>query len=286
MSRINNPDFLKLHLPLNNHTEDLSGNGNDGTPTSLGFAEGPYGLSVGDFDGVTSKIEMGNILDQGANDSFTISGWFRTTSTSTQIPLAKRGSRTTIADAGYSFDLGSSARQLLFRISDGVTESLVTTQNILIFGEIIFFTVTLDRVLQTMNLFINAVAIDTSPSVDISTIGSLSNSLDLRISGADDEVDEWGGQIWNTRVYNIAITQEEVLEIFNLERRSPKLVELQQPFNLLPDITDPSLELAILNEKVHNTFRDYSNNANDPVSANNNIAFEERSGASFLQISK
>lgn len=195
--RINNSEFLKLYLPLNNHTDDVSGNGNDGTPTSLGYVDGPFGgIGVGDFDG-SSDVTYTEAT------GITRFAWWEDIKT--------------------------------FRYTNGI------------------------------DFFTNAV---------------LGSSFTVRVTTTQVGVG-YTGQIWNVRLYNTDLTQEEILEIYNLERRSPKLVEIQQPFDLLPDITDSALELAILNSKVHNTFRDYSNNANDATPVNNNIAFEERAGATF-----
>lgn len=50
--RLNDPQFLKGYWPLNNHAQDVSGYGNNGTWSgTTAYAEGPFGHSVGDFDG-------------------------------------------------------------------------------------------------------------------------------------------------------------------------------------------------------------------------------------------
>lgn len=55
---LNDVKYLIGHWPLNNNALDVSGYGNDGTWSGTeAYTEGPYGRSVGDFDG-TSKVDI------------------------------------------------------------------------------------------------------------------------------------------------------------------------------------------------------------------------------------
>jgi len=67
--RIHSNKFKVLDMPLNGHTDDLSGNGYDGTPTSLTYEENSYGKQAGLFDSADSMVAVANNSDlQGLFD--------------------------------------------------------------------------------------------------------------------------------------------------------------------------------------------------------------------------
>ena len=84
VSRINNSQYLKLNLPLNNHTKDVSNNGNDGIPTDLTYSTNQFGKGCGSFNGSSTKIELGNPEDLQMTTQ-TICAWVKTTSTNKYI---------------------------------------------------------------------------------------------------------------------------------------------------------------------------------------------------------
>lgn len=79
--RLTSPKTLVAHYPLNNHAQDVSGYGNHGTFTTEAYTEGPFGKSVGSFNGTTGKVALGNVYNGVKSVSF----WVRAATTTEQF---------------------------------------------------------------------------------------------------------------------------------------------------------------------------------------------------------
>ena len=268
-SRINDPAYLKGYWPLNSNTDDVSGNGNDGIPTSLAYADGPFGRTVGDFDGSSTFIGLGSDFSFGTSDNKTITFWAKgeedaPDNTGLVDQRGKGGLGTNIGLAIYQ----NSTNNIQAVFDDGSNATLLNGVGSL-YNTIQFCAVVIDRTNGLGKIYINGVL---DEAVDISSIGSLTNAKTLRLGARDSSgsaADFFDGNIWNITMYDVVLTGEEIQQIYQQEQRVPDLIAAQQPYSALPDITDSSLVGSFLNTATDGTAKDYSNNQNDGT--NNNV---------------
>src|SRR4030042_3553048 len=65
--RLNHPEYLVGYWPLNNYAQDVSGYGNHGTFTGTeAYVEGPWGHSVGSFNGSRYITTLKPLIPSGA----------------------------------------------------------------------------------------------------------------------------------------------------------------------------------------------------------------------------
>jgi hypothetical protein len=73
------------HWPLNGNTEDVSGFGNDGTPSNITYTSGLFG-NAATFNGTDSLI---NINEFAMDSDSTVSFWYYWTGTGIEMPIGK-----------------------------------------------------------------------------------------------------------------------------------------------------------------------------------------------------
>lgn len=163
------------------------------------------------FDGVNDLVDFGNVLDKNDTDSFSIEGWMYTTTTDAGVLVAKRNSRETVADAGYSIARASSGAQIVFRISDGVTQvvaasGLVTSPD----GTPDHFAAVCNRTTNVIQIYVNGALLDTE---SVSAVGSITNAVALQF-GAANGTSFFGGNLGRIRVYGGALTSDNVTYLY------------------------------------------------------------------------
>jgi len=98
----------KLLLHLNGNSTDSSGNGNNGTDTNITYGLGYGKLGQGaSFNGSSSKIVFGDVLDFEYNKAFSISIWFKTSSAGYGALVAKQSNTT---GNGYAIYVNPSSK--------------------------------------------------------------------------------------------------------------------------------------------------------------------------------
>jgi len=153
------------------------------------------------FDGVTSGLAIPDPGDGSldmATRSYSVSMWVNMTSAAGQFdsPLYKGGGDDTTP--GYDFEIG--AHEWRSDIGDGTTATYVGLDNTTMFsGTWTQLVVVADRTTQLLNGYANGALVQ---SVDISTIGSVSSTLDLQIS---DALDPFHGALDELRIFDHAI---------------------------------------------------------------------------------
>jgi hypothetical protein len=171
------------------HLEETSGtltdstsNHNDGTPTGVELnAQGK--IDGGDnYTGSSySVISDSASLNFGTN-SFSYSFWFNTTKTLvTQDILDKKGGTQGVGPAGYKMTISSvQATGLSASVSDGTNSIRLDTGTVPEWNGNVWamFTVVVNRTSQLMLSYINGVQ---KGSASIATVGSVGNSLNLRL---------------------------------------------------------------------------------------------------------
>jgi hypothetical protein len=94
------------------------------------------------------------------------------------------------------------------------------------------------------------------------TNGEISGSFTVRAT-ATTIGSGFTGTIGSVRHYNVALTGDEVLQLYRDGQRFPKQIKVSQPIDRIPDNADQSLVGAWLNKSVSNSAKDYSVNGHD-----------------------
>ena len=210
------PDLLQ-------NAVDRSGQGNTGFLTgftSTTTTEGAIGQAL-DFDGVDDYVDVGDkaSLDFGTSIDFTIGAWIKLSATgSIKIIVDKYSSG---ISPGYMFRVESSNVIGAF-IRDGVGSGSDETVSIVgdttvTDGQWHHATVVYDRD-GDVSLYLDGVS-DATP-VDISTVtDTISNSVNFNIARRPiSSFDYFDGTIDDVRIYNRALSAEEITRLYNLGR--------------------------------------------------------------------
>ena len=75
--RLHDPRYLVGHWPLNGHAQDVSGHGYHGTVSGMTYAAGPFGHTVGSFDGDGDNVNIGDVTQLNSASRFTIAFWMK-----------------------------------------------------------------------------------------------------------------------------------------------------------------------------------------------------------------
>ena len=75
--RLHDPRYLVGHWPLNGHAQDVSGHGYHGTVSGMTYAAGPFGHTVGSFDGVNDSVNIGDVTQLNSASQITIAFWMK-----------------------------------------------------------------------------------------------------------------------------------------------------------------------------------------------------------------
>jgi hypothetical protein len=200
---------------------DRSGKGNDGTITGAVPAKGKLGQGMG-FDGSGDYIRVtdpaGGELDFGEGASFTLSLWFsRNTYTTQQLLLYKVSNGS--SGEGYFVYIDPTIDDIVFRILDtdinAYEKSSKTTFTSNSWNH--FVGVWADTF---MKVYINgADDTDADPgNGPIEDIGSLVSTGNLNIGIGDGEGTEFTGRIDDVRIYNRALSETEITNLYTLGR--------------------------------------------------------------------
>jgi hypothetical protein len=198
------------YWPLTNTVSDLSGNGNNGTATSLTSGTDRLGNSLGayTFNGTTSYISVVNqtALSLHGTD-FTINAWVDLSSSGGGNIISKRIQGDT---TGYTLSIGNN--QIAFGPGGGATHAFAyptvsTSQWYMV-------TTVYTSATHTMYIYVNGTLSSTSTGVPSPAV--LSAALYI---GRDDPGAGTGyffpGSMSNIRMYSRAVTATEVSALYN-----------------------------------------------------------------------
>ncbi len=206
---------------------DQSGNSNNGTSTngpkwatasdlpSDAFVSGKGAM---DFDGTDDYVDMGDVLDFGQSDDFTISAWVKTTNTNGYV-VQKINSAASIY---YYFGVFSSKLRVKLKDVNANNPEMNST-NIVNDGKW-HHVVSVRDAGNNLYLYIDGMS-DRAPVVD-TTNSTLANDgafeIGQRSNGGAGKV-PFDGLVDDVRIYNRALSVEEVRYLYN--RTSPTKTE-------------------------------------------------------------
>jgi uncharacterized protein (TIGR02145 family) len=204
--------------------QDRSGNGNHGDMQGgMNFdstTPGRMGQAMS-FDGTDDEIVLDDLedLDMSQEDAFTIAAWVQPDVGNNGLILSRGGSNTGAGNLIYAFgqyDLGSERWRT--EVSDGSSIlTLVSDIGTVTYGEWQFMVTTWDG--TNLRIFKNAVEI--AQDTDAIDVWDGNESVDRETSIANngrDHSKEWEGDLDDVRVYNRALSAEEVEQLYQLGR--------------------------------------------------------------------
>ncbi len=210
---------LVAYYPFNGNANDASGNGNNGV-ANPGASYSTNGLGTANtsyvFDG-SQGISIPNSPSLNTGNQLTLSAWINFGSGGSFNPriISKKGSQ------GYQLlTLGTASQRQISFYAD--TTSVTTVQAVNA-GEWVCLTATSDG--TNVNIYINGI-LDSSAAGP----GVFSNAYDLAIGeNGDNSLDNFIGLMTNVRIYNRALSPNDVATLYALESDLP--VISQQPQN-------------------------------------------------------
>ena len=229
---------------LNSNADDYSGYGNDGTwagDESYGVA--PWGQTTGEFGGDDDYVDSNATLI--SNTAFSISAWINSdTQGTTQTIISQWKSGTSnrlqfikVTANTVAFSIGGSSYAITSAVNADQWYHVVGTYD----GATL--TVYIDGEFANSDSYSSGVEQDADTIIGTYSSGEYFN-----------------GQIAEARVYDIALTNDEILTLYH--RNLPQFTAPTQPIDTLPDVADSTLAGAWLNKAV-NGATDLSSNNND-----------------------
>ncbi|MDD5031574.1 MAG: LamG domain-containing protein [Patescibacteria group bacterium] len=198
-------DSLKLYLPMSGNASDASGNGNNGIVSGAALTTDKDGNadSAYYFDGVDDSINVGTSLFGISGDNgFTMSAWIN--------PEDVLGTRAIIARGQYIYPFVFQIKNGILRagIRAGTTSYLYSNQR-LVNNNWYFVAYTYKN--GERRIYINGILEKSdAPAGTILT----STSYPTILGRTQNASDYFKGKIDEVRIYNRALTQEEVAEMY------------------------------------------------------------------------
>ena len=221
---------LVLHLPLSEGAGakvwDRSAYGNHGDVTFGGGGAAAFwantvdGAPVGTFDGLADYVNMGDILNFGAADSFSLSVRFTPTSVGRKFIICKGTLDGAPVAGNEGYDLGTYNGRILSKLHD-IDESIWIGLDgpTRVTGILYHAVLVIDRITNKARFYVNG--IQSGIEQDISTFGSFSNNDTLKIGTYSRTVtyNPFEGLIDEVRIYNRALSSQEVRTLSSMRRR-------------------------------------------------------------------
>lgn len=191
---------------------DLSGNNNNGTLTNgPTFSSGNGGSIV--FDNTDDGIALGNTSTfiSASQSTITLNTWLRTNVYFAYRKILYAGQKNASSIGGLYFSIGPSPYNLyLGVITSAGDQSAVYNQNI---STTVYSNICGTYDGSNIKLYLNGSLVATQPQT-----GNIINTGIMRISGYDNNVECWNGNISGFQIYNRALSSTEISQNFNALR--------------------------------------------------------------------
>ncbi|MDA7676359.1 hypothetical protein N8584_00040 [bacterium] len=213
--KVNLERGLVAYYPFNGNANDESGNGNDGAVNGATLTEDRFGETdkAYDFNGSNNYIDLGDrdVFDFGTSD-FSFSFWIKPKATQSDVYIL--GKYEEGVKPAYAIGTGQNGGAYSF-IGDGSDGLDIDSRgaNPFVGDQWYHLTVVYDRD-SAMYFFIDKV-LNTSSEIS-SEQGAIANSVNLFI-GKINSGRHFGGIIDDIRIYNRALSEDEVSALYELE---------------------------------------------------------------------
>ncbi len=256
---LDSPDILKGYWRLNSNATDYSGWGNDGTwAGDEAYGTAPWGQTVGEFGGGDDYVDINATVV--SNSAFTITAWIKSDTAGTAQAIVGQWAS---GESGRMDFLkrATNILSLYFGGAEIVAGSTTISANVWY-----FVIATYDG--STATIYING-AYENSASYSSGV-----SQTDTIIGNYDEFGSEFfNGQIAEVRIYNIALTADEIQTLYQLNL--PDYSPVSQPIDTIPDVSDSTLKGAWLSKAVVGG-KDLSSNNNDGTATS--VGWEEVGG--------
>src|SRR3989344_6939524 len=214
-----------------NTMTDKSGNGNTGTITNMSTTTSPTIGKIGqalNFDGTDDYVYLGagSTFNFSSTNAFTISAWVNTPADVTQSNIFARGSSANSAD-GTIYYLGRQGTSWTTRVSDGTTRITLTSGTVPA-NQWTHVVVTWNGSTKILTLYQNSAVVTTATDAAFTTLWDGNDADDDNTSiGADTRSTIrhfWQGNIDEVRVYNRALSAQEVKQLYGAGQAKVKPV--------------------------------------------------------------
>lgn len=245
-------DTTDFHQGL---TFDISGNGHTGTLSNLtatSLRQGQIGTAL-KFNGSSSYVSCGNILNQSATSSFSILLWINCGSQSAQNypAVVAKNNNANSPITGYNIFINSSSGVISMAIGDGSTNITVSSSAVITDSNWHCIGAICNRSTQLLTLYS-----DNAPpvtSATISGVGSLSNSANLYFGVRPDSVgpENWySGTEENIAFYNRATSPWEYQAFYRAGLAGRRDAGKLPIWSALPALSQVSLAAGRAEETV------------------------------------
>jgi hypothetical protein len=206
---------------------DLSGNNNSGSLVNGPTFNSANGGSIV-FDGTDDFVNNGNILDTDGTSPFSVSVWFRTSSTANgakslvskellDSPFTgwQLGFNTTTAAVG---DIGKVGIAIVSNTTEVMRKLTTATYNNGIWHNVVF-TYSGSKTRAGMLLYINGSLAVVTESDSSSIVNTISNASNYNIGGRNNQTGQvFPGNIANVTHYNKILSASEILQNYNAQK--------------------------------------------------------------------
>ncbi|HHE76850.1 MAG TPA: LamG domain-containing protein [Candidatus Parcubacteria bacterium] len=201
--------------------QDLSGNGNDGTIHGATPTIGKVGQALS-FDGVDDYVDCGNDESLNITDEITVSAWVKPVSTNSNWPtVVAKWSGNSYYEL-YTLGIQNYKLQAEVTTNNG-NFYRETTNDVITLNEWQFLVMTYDSSISKFKLYRNGNLVQQWTDVS----GTMSTSNKPAIIGSvlrnDNLYYHFNGLIDEVRIYNRALSAEEIEELYHIGARRLKL---------------------------------------------------------------
>lgn len=213
-------DGLVGYWPFNGNANDESGYGNHGTVSGATLTTDRFGdaNSAFYFDG-NDKIEVSNssILNFDDQTSFTINAWIEVYSNlSGSHGIIAKGAPDGIPEGAWQLLIGHQSSSVAFAEYGLGTNGagIYGTQNLYTSAGWHFLSLVLDKSVNSMSLYIDGVLEATTTELAIASASAI-NNYPMSIGVERTTYQYFHGKIDDIRIYNHALTENEITELYN-----------------------------------------------------------------------
>jgi hypothetical protein len=254
--------------PFNGNANDESGNGNDGVIYNVTSDSNRFGQQNNAlfFNGINSGVELPGNSFPLTNNSYTLNTWFKLTTNTDHLNgftvFDDRDSTVWDYKGRYLIDLATNPVESYYQMSD--VGPRIYYNNVPSFTWI-NITCIYNSTAEIMYFFKNGVIVD---STVCSNNWFLTGNRKIQIgraqspiiyNGNDYFTGHWKGQIDDIGIWNRALTQQEVTDLYNSTLGLPVPIN-ENSINLYPNPTNSNITLEVSSELVGKRYsiRDFS----------------------------
>ncbi|MBU4373509.1 MAG: LamG domain-containing protein, partial [Euryarchaeota archaeon] len=216
-------EWLVAEYHFDGDAKDASGNGHDGTIYGASFVEGKFGQAMG-FDGVDDYVDAGNGAGLDITDAITVEAWVKPITLGGWKRILQKCNVAVIRES-YCLVLKDGTEKVRWELFTGGTHRYVDSNQNLPSDRWTHIVGSYDG--QVMRIYFNGNLDTSSDYGNNMKIGT--NNLDLYIGSSIDDPRYFSGTIDEVRIYNRALSAEEIKQHYEGKQTSLTLTKSASP---------------------------------------------------------